>query len=77
MPSHAVGFLWAVRNNRRPLTLTWTLAEAEEDRRVARLPDPFVNLPELIDAIDSRLADLAVHPEGPTLGPPELPRSAR
>jgi uncharacterized protein len=53
------------------------LVEAEEDRRVAGLPDPFVNLPELIAAIDNRLADLAVHPEGPTLGPPELPRSAR
>jgi predicted metal-dependent hydrolase len=53
------------------------LVEAEEDRRVAGLPDPFVNLRELIAAIDNRLADLAVHPEGPTLGPPELPRSAR
>jgi hypothetical protein len=29
----------------------------------------------LIGAIDERLADLADHPDGPTLGPPELPRS--
>ena len=29
----------------------------------------------LIAAIDVRLADLADHPDGPTLGPPELRRS--
>lgn len=53
------------------------LVEAEEDRQLARLPDPWLNVPALIAAIDDRLADLATNPAGPTLGPPELPRSAR
>jgi predicted metal-dependent hydrolase len=35
-----------------------------------------VDLPALIAAIDLRLADLAAHPDDPTLGPPDLPRSA-
>jgi hypothetical protein len=34
-----------------------------------------VDLPVLIAAIDARLADLADHPSGPTLGPPDLRRS--
>jgi hypothetical protein len=53
------------------------LVEAEEDGRVAGLLDPWLDVPALIAAIDERLADLASHPGGPTLGPPELPRSAR
>lgn len=53
------------------------LVEAEEDRQLAGLPDPWLNVPALIAAIDDRLADLATNPAGPTLGPPELPRSAR
>jgi hypothetical protein len=53
------------------------LVEAEENRRSAGLPEPWLDVPALIAAIDDRLADLASHPEGPTLGPPELPRSAR
>lgn len=53
------------------------LVEAEDERRIAGLLDPFVDVGGLIAAIDARLADLEIHPGGPTLGPPELPRSAR
>jgi hypothetical protein len=53
------------------------LAEAEEDREAAGLPPAWLDVPGLIGAIDARLADLVIHPDGPTLGPPELPRSAR
>jgi hypothetical protein len=51
------------------------LVEAAEDRTAAGLPDPWLDVPGLVAAIDLRLADLAAHPTGPTLGPPELPRS--
>ena len=34
-----------------------------------------VDVGALIDAVDERLADLADHPDGPTLGPPDLRRS--
>lgn len=51
------------------------LVEADEERLAAGLPDPWLDVPRLVAAIDLRLADLAAHPE-PTLGPPELPRSA-
>jgi predicted metal-dependent hydrolase len=34
-----------------------------------------VDVGALIDAVDERLADLADHPGGPTLGPPDLRRS--
>jgi predicted metal-dependent hydrolase len=53
------------------------LAEAEEDRQSAGQPPSWLDMPELIAAIDLRLADLAAHPDGPTLGPPRLPRSTR
>jgi len=53
------------------------LTEAEEDRHAAGLPDAWLDLPGLIAAIDLRLADLAANPDGPTLGPPDLPGSAR
>jgi len=53
------------------------LAEAEEDREAAGLPPAWLDVPGLIGAIDARLADLVIHPDGPTLGPPKLPRSAR
>jgi len=39
------------------------------------LPASWLDVPALIAAIDQRLADLASHPDGPTLGPPVLPRS--
>lgn len=51
------------------------LVEAEEDRLAAGLPDPWLDLSGLSAAIDLRLADLAAHPNGPNLGPPQLPRS--
>ncbi len=34
-----------------------------------------LDLPRLIADVDLRLADLAAHPDGPTLGPPVLHRS--
>lgn len=51
------------------------LLEAEEDRLAAGLPDSWLDLSGLSAAIDLRLADLAAHPNGPNLGPPQLPRS--
>jgi hypothetical protein len=51
------------------------LLEADEDRGTDRPSNPWLDLPGLIADIDLRLADLTVHPSGPTLGPPELPRS--
>ena len=53
------------------------LAEAQEDHRAAGQPISWLDVAALIDAIDLRLADLATNPDGPTLGPPELPRSVR
>jgi hypothetical protein len=37
----------------------------------------YVDISALIDGIDLRLDDLATHPEGPTLGPPDLARPRR
>jgi predicted metal-dependent hydrolase len=51
------------------------LSEAEEDRGPADRPAVRLDVPGLIAAIDMRLADLAAHPDGPTLGPPDLPGS--
>jgi len=51
------------------------LVESSEDRAAAGLPASWLDVPALIAAIDQRLADLASHPDGPTLGPPVLPRS--
>jgi hypothetical protein len=51
------------------------LVEAEEERVAVGLPVPWLDGSRLIAAIDLRLTDLAAHPDGPTLGPPELPRS--
>jgi predicted metal-dependent hydrolase len=51
------------------------LVEGEEDRQAGGLPDPWLDVSGLIAAIDLRLADLAAHPSGPTLSPPELPGS--
>lgn len=53
------------------------LVEAIEDRLGAGLPDSWLDVNALVEAIDLRLADLAAHPTGPTLGPPDLQRSAR
>lgn len=51
------------------------LVEADEERLAAGLPDPWLDVPGLVAAIDLRLADLAAHPDHPTLGPPALPGS--
>lgn len=51
------------------------LVEATEDRAATSLPDARLDLSGLIAAIDLRLADLAAHPNDPTIGPPRLPRS--
>lgn len=51
------------------------LVEATEDRAATSLPDAWLDLSGLIAAIDLRLADLAAHPNDPTIGPPRLPRS--
>jgi hypothetical protein len=53
------------------------LTEAEQDRLAAGLPASWLDVPGLITEIDLRLADLAAHPDGPTLSPPRLPGSAR
>jgi hypothetical protein len=52
------------------------LVEADEDRVAAGLPKAWLDVPTLVTAIDLRLAELAANPAKPTLGPPELPRSA-
>ena len=50
------------------------LAEAAGQRPTAVAPDGSrLDLASLVSAIDVRLADLAAHPAGATLGPPELP----
>jgi hypothetical protein len=53
------------------------LLEADEDRLAAGQPEPWLDVRGLVGAIDRRLDDLAAHPAGPTLEPPELPRSTR
>jgi DUF309 family protein family protein len=53
------------------------LIEAEEDRLAAGMPAPWLDTPALIEAIDLRLADLDAHPQGPELGPPDLPMRTR
>ena len=53
------------------------LVEAIEDRLAADMPESWLDVGALVEAIDLRLGDLAAHPTGPTLGPPDLPRSAR
>ena len=51
------------------------LADAAERTPVATAPDGSrLDLASLIAAIDLRLADLADHPDGATLEPPDLPR---
>lgn len=77
----AAAYVHGVRGNPAGIATNLTgararLVEAEEDRVAAHLPEPWLDVPVLITAIDARLADLATHPEGPTLGPPELPRRA-
>ncbi len=76
----AAAYVHAVRGNPAGIVRNlegarMRLAEADEDRVAAGLPKPWLDVPGLIAAIDLRLADLATHPAGPTIGPPDLPRS--
>ena len=77
----AAAYVHGVRGNPAGIARNLTgararLVESEEDRVAGRLPEPWLDVPALIEAIDTRLADLATHPGGPTLDPPELPRRA-
>jgi hypothetical protein len=76
----AAAYVHAVRGNPRGIARNLQgararLLEADEERSTAGLPEPWLDVAALIAAIDLRLADLAANPNGPTLGPPELPRS--
>jgi hypothetical protein len=51
------------------------LVEAAEDGPTVNVAR--IDIAALIEAIDVRLADLASHPDHPTLGPPILRRSTR
>lgn len=54
------------------------LAEAAAQAPIATAPEGSrVDLTSLVASIDLRLADLAAHPAGATIDPPDLPRSAR
>jgi predicted metal-dependent hydrolase len=74
----AAAYVHDVRGNPPGIVRNLTGARALLDE--ARTTGPAVNvagvdLDALIAAIDARLADLADHPSGPTLGPPDLERS--
>ena len=74
----AAAYVHDVRGNPPGIVRNLTGARALLDE--ARTTGPAVNvarvdLDALIAAIDARLADLADHPSGPTLGPPDLQRS--
>ena len=74
----AAAYVHDVRGNPPGIVRNLTGARALLDE--ARITGPAVNvagvdLDALIAAIDARLADLADHPSGPTLGPPDLQRS--
>jgi predicted metal-dependent hydrolase len=61
-----------VRNLEGARTL---LAEAAEDGPAVNVAG--IDVEALLEEIDLRLADLAAHPDDPTLPPPTLPRSDR
>ena len=75
----AAAYVHEVRGN--PTGIARNLHGARALLVEARTTGPAVNvasvdLTTLIDEIDRRLDDLVAHPEGPTLGPPDLRRSA-
>ena len=75
----AAAYVHGVRRN--PAGIARNLRGARALLVEARTTGPVVNvagvdLGGLIDEIDQRLADLSAHPDGPTLGPPDLRRSA-
>ena len=74
----AAAYVHDVRGDPTGIVRNLTGARALLDE--ARSTGPEVNVADvdleaLIAAIDARLADLADHPSGPTLGPPDLRRS--
>jgi predicted metal-dependent hydrolase len=74
----AAAYVHDVRGNPPGIVRNLTGARALLDE--ARTTGPAVNvagvdLDALVAAIDARLTDLADHPSGPTLGPPDLQRS--
>ncbi|MFL5717084.1 MAG: DUF309 domain-containing protein [Chloroflexota bacterium] len=74
----AAAYVHGVRGN--PKGIVRNLTGARSLLEEARTTGPAVNvagvdLVALIAAIDLRLTDLAEHPSGPTLGPPDLRRS--
>jgi len=74
----AAAYVHGVRGNPKGIVRNLTGARSllEEARTTGPAVDVArVDLVALIAAIDARLADLAEHPSGPTLGPPELRRS--
>lgn len=74
----AAAYVHGVRGNPAGISRNLTGARRLLDEARATGPDvnvARVDLPALIAAIDDRLADLAAHPSGPTLGPPDLQRS--
>lgn len=77
----AAAYVHGVRGNPAGIVRNLTgararLVEADDERAAAGLPEPWLDVHALIAAIDLRLDDLTIHPAYPTLGPPELPRSA-
>jgi hypothetical protein len=77
----AAAYVHGVRGNPAGIARNLTgararLIEADEERAAAGLPAPWLDVSGLVAAIDRRLTDLETHPDRPTLGPPELPRSA-
>ena len=74
----AAAYVHDARGNPAGIVRNLTGARALLDE--ARTTGPAVNvagidLAALIAAVDVRLTDLADHPAGPTLGPPDLRRS--
>ena len=79
----AAAYVHGVRGN--PAGIARNLQGARSRLAEAAAQAPAVDTPEgsrldlegLVAAIDLRLADLATHPAGPTLEPPDLPRSVQ
>jgi predicted metal-dependent hydrolase len=76
----AAAYVHDVRGN--PAGIARNLEGARVLLVEARIDGPVVNvarldIDDLVAAIDLRLADLSVHPDEPTLGPPILRRSVR
>jgi hypothetical protein len=76
----AAAYVHDVRGNPAGITRNLEGARALLDQALATGPLQNVagiDLEALIGDVDARLADLVAHPDGPTLGPPDLARSRR